>query len=429
MRSFVVVVAALCVVAALPGQTLAAGRPGPYVFDEGGKTVRGAASTADAPVLVTGGAYRDRIAPEGKQYYRVNLDAKTNAYVSAVAVPTTGPRVEYADGLKVSVLDRDSRSCDAGDKVIFGSADYPRPLSTYAARLIAPGSRNCQTAGAYYVLVERSTKTVSASEDWELELSFRSEPGLGAAGPTAAPESWPSALPAPPAGGPQKRHGGTGFNDAVGLATGEWRDQIRPGESLFYRVPVDWGQQVFSDIDLHSATGARKGLVADALSFSLFNPARGYVQQTFGSMMYDGHQRTASMDPLPPVAYENRFNSRRNQANMQLAGWYYLRVTLNPKVGRVFGDRAYGTTLRVTVQGTKKPGPAYAGASREFGLAEDRPKAGASGAGSPPVSGSGTMKAVAVGGIGAGTVLVLGLGAWALLARRRTASAPSKAPS
>ncbi|MGW7416247.1 hypothetical protein [Streptomyces sp. NPDC054863] len=424
-------VAALCAVTALPGQALAAGEPAPYAFDTAAGPVRGAASTADAPALTAGSTYKDSIGPKGKLFYRLDLDAKSNAYVSAVAVPKNGPKVGIGDDLKVSVLDRSNSSCDSGDSVGFGSADYARPISTYAARTIEEGASSCQEAGTYYVLVERSTAATSAPEDWDLEIRFQSEPGLKAAGPTAPPESWPSASPAPPSGGPQKRHGGTGFNDATGLSTGEWRDEIKPGQSLFYRVPVDWGQQIFSDLDLHSATGAKNGFVGSAVSYDLYNPARGFVQDA-SSMSYDGKQKTAAMDPLPPVAYENRFDSSSGDKDMRLAGWYYLRVTLNPKVAATFGDKPYGLTLRVSVKGDKKPGPAYAGAAGDFGVSEDDRDAAASGQSGPQAERSDTMQLVAAAGIGAGTVLVLGLGAWTLLARRRAGAGdalPQPAPA
>ncbi|MFI5809121.1 hypothetical protein [Streptomyces sp. NPDC051561] len=419
--------AALCVVVGLPGQALAAGGPGSYVFDTEAEATRGAATTADAPALKAGATYKDSIEPKGKQYYRLDLDAKTNAYVSAVAVPKAGTKVKYGDDLKVSVLDRNNSSCDSGDSVSFGSsAEFPRPLSTYAARLLKEGSSSCQKAGAYYVLVERGSSATSTPEDWELEIRYQSEPGLKAAGPTEAPESWPSASPAPPTGGPQPRKGGTGFNDATGLTSGEWRDEIKPGQSLFYRVPVDWGQQIFSDVDLHSTDGGKNAYVGGALDFALYNPARGLVQDESGT--YDGKQKSTSMDPLRPVAYENRFDSGSGDKDMQLAGWYYLRVSMNPKVGQAFGEKPYGLTLRVNVTGQKQAGPDYAAPSTDFGVTEDDREAASSGQSGSAAEQSSTMKTVAAAGIGAGTVLVLGLAVWMLVARRKASAEPPVPP-
>ncbi|GAA3488432.1 hypothetical protein [Streptomyces cremeus] len=410
--------AVLCAAVGLPGQTFAAAAPVPYVFAEGAERVRATSSTADAPPLVAGHTYRDSIGPDEKRYYRLDLDARTNAHVSAVGVPKPGADVHYADGLKVSVLDASSHPCDQGQTRNFGSATYPRPLSATAARLIEPDARRCGTAGVYYVLVQRTTRASSSREAWELEIRHQAEPGLKKAGQTEAPRSWPSASPGPPTGGARKRHGGTGFNDASTLAGGEWRDEITPGQTLFYRVPVDWGQQIHADVGLHNAEGGRKGIVGGALAFSLHNPARTFVAGHH-SMLYDGELKTVSLDPLPPVAYENRFDSSDRVGGMRLAGWYYLRVTLSPEVGTVFGDGAYGVTLRVAVQGSRKAGPAYAAASREFGLPGKGPQAVDKARPGGQDGRSGVMRVVAAAGIGTGSVLVLGLGVWTLLARRR----------
>lgn len=149
-------------------------------------------------------------------------------------------------------------------------------------------------------MLERSSDDKSTQETWDVELRYAAEPGLKAAGPTKAPESWPSASPAAPAGGAQQRHGGTSFHDSTGLGEGEWQDGIKPGETLFYRVPVDWGQQIFAGADLaNSPVGDGAKSVSNALVLALYNPARGFVDDE-SSMYYDGKQKTVSLDPLRP---------------------------------------------------------------------------------------------------------------------------------
>ncbi|MER5551641.1 hypothetical protein ABT001_08160 [Streptomyces sp. NPDC002793] len=68
-------------------------------------------------------------------------------------------------------------------------------------------------------------------------------------------------------------------------------------------------------------------------------------------------------------------------------------------------------TLNVGIRGTAQPGPPYAGDAEAagFGL-------GGTGAGGREDV---TMRAIGFAGIGAGSVLVLGLGAWQLVSRRR----------
>ncbi|WP_406270698.1 hypothetical protein OHT93_19295 [Streptomyces sp. NBC_00191] len=420
--------AAMCAVAALPGQSWAAGEPNPYAFDSEAKTVKGAPVNSDGPPLTAGSTYKDTIKPGEKRYYRVDLDARTNAYISAVAVPKLATKVSYADKLSVSIEDRSGYKCGDEDAQ-FGSASYARPVAAYADRTIAKDTSNCQEAGAYYVLLQRSKADTSTPEPWDVEIRFASESGLKSQGPTAPAENWPSASPPAPGGGPGKRQGGTSFTDATSLKQGEWQDAITPGQTLFYRVPVDWGQQLFASADLGSSTAPDSAKsVNSALVLSLYNPARGYVVDA-SSLYYDGKQKSLALDPLPPVAYENRYDSTSSTNAMRFAGWYYLSVTLNPEIGKEYGTKPIPLTLRVNVEGKAQSAPAYNGPAGDFQVTKDDQEAADSGKSAPEAAKSDTMQLVAAAGLGGGTVLVLGLGAWTLLARRRTAGAPDQGPA
>ncbi|MFF2522492.1 hypothetical protein [Streptomyces liangshanensis] len=405
-------------------ETSLVGAPAPYTFQPGARPVTGAATTSDARRLDAGATYRDSIRPGDRLTYRVDLDATSDAYVSAVAVPPATSEVAYGDRIKVSLQNRQGNDCSSNDARFGASAQFPRPLAAYAYRTIEKGAYACQEAGAYFVVVERVSDDATTATPWDLEIRHVREPAVAApGGPTTAPSVWPSASPVPPAEGPRARAGGAGFYDAEGLTRGEWTARIEPGASLFYRVPVDWGQQLFVSADLGSSPG--KGFVSGALAMSLYNPARGLVGDS-GSVSYDGKQKTTALDPLPPVAYENRFGSRSGAKEMRFAGWYYLRVSLNPEVGRTFGAKPYGLTLRVNVEGAAKNGPRYAGPAGDFAVDEgERDEAAGGPAGPGGAADGGTMALVAAAGIGTGTLLVLWLGAWTLLARRRAARVPA----
>lgn len=240
-RAVVAGAAAIWLVAVVPGQVWAAGEPAAYVFQPDAKRISGAATTSDAKGLTAGSAYRDSIKPGGKLFYRVDLDATTNAYVSAVAVPVPGAKVAAGDKIAVSLQNRDGTDCGSGDES-FGGSEFARPLAAYAFRESGRSTyAPCQEAGSYYVVVERTSDAASDPGPWQLEIRHVSEPGLSEAGPTAAPEDWPSASPEPLTDHPRSRAGGSSFYDAKGLTTGEWSATIKPGQSLFYRVPVDWG--------------------------------------------------------------------------------------------------------------------------------------------------------------------------------------------
>ncbi|MFI7339212.1 hypothetical protein ACIBUY_14875 [Streptomyces sp. NPDC050085] len=469
-------VGAMLAVIALPGAAVAAGVSDPYVYAKGAQTVSGAQDSTEAPLLRTGGTYRSSLGTgvKGAAYYKVELDRAANAYVSVVAVPPLGPRVKvaYSDGVTVTLQDRNGNRCDS-EHATFRSGAYPQPVAAVAERLVRPGGMRCQAAGTYYVLVERKTDAESTQEVWGLELHVATEPGLVSAAPTEGPTAWPSASVEPPSGKAVPRTGGTGFNDAEALPAGAWKDGIRPGQSRFYRVPVDWGQQLFVDAELGSAAGdvTRRGFVTGALDLELYNPARASVVAKEAS--YAGDPTSAAFDPLPPVAYENRYLMRADQSAMRLAGWYYLKVTLNPAMAQKFGDKESGVTLRVTVGGAARQAPDYVrdpgdfqvtaadreaaqqgeggavwaegpgagegsggdagaegaaagGAGSGGGSAGDGPGGTGSASPSSPAasssstsSGSGGMMLLGLAGVGTGAALVLWLGVWRVVAVRR----------
>lgn len=418
-------VALLGMVAPLPERAAAASTPEPYAFAPDARAIKGAKSTTDAVRLDAGAAYRSAIPFDSTLYYRLELGDRDTAYVSATAVPGPTATVSYADGIKVSIQDSDGRRCFSGESgtARFGAGAGPRPLTAWASRSIGPDGAACRESGTYYVLVERTGTADSVRDGWQLELQYASEPALKSAGPTAAPENWNSASPQPLVGEATALAGGTGFSGAGVLEQGVWTDRIEPGRTLFYRVPVGWGQQLYATAEL--GTGNGDGFVGRAMTMTLYNPVRGFVDDAATS--YDGRQKTAELDPLAPVRYENRYAPQDGTSAMRFAGWYYLAVHLSPEVAKEFGDGAVGLTLRVRVSGTPQAAPSYDGAAEPREVFDVSPRgretaaSGAEGAGAADEKTA--MKLLAAGGIGTGVVLVAGLGGWTLLARRRAAAA------
>ncbi|WP_176604668.1 hypothetical protein [Streptomyces lycii] len=415
--------AALCAVAALPGTAAAEDAPEPpaYRTAEDAQAVSGTASSADGPELRAGRVHSDTIGPNEGLYYRVTLDARSNAHVSAVAAVPHGAELAYGDGIKVSLQSPDGTECDSQESGA-GSGEFPRPFADAASRNIEPDG-DCQSAGSYLVKVTRTDAKTSTPVDWPLELSFVEEPGVSD-GPTTAPdeESWNTEPPAPPTGDPKKVAGGTGFNDAPATGDGNWRDTIRPGETRFYRVPVDWGQQLAVAAELANAeVTSGNPYVGTGLMLRLHNTVRAQV----GS---DGTPWTGKQTALqfftPPADYANRFSGGEGE-QMRFAGWYYVSVSLSPEVAE-HTKGPVDLTLRVAVKGEAQQGPAYDGdaAAAGFAVDEDDREQAANGRTPADADRNGTLEFVGFAGIGAGTVLLLGLGGWTLAARRRAAALP-----
>ncbi|WP_171113778.1 MULTISPECIES: hypothetical protein [Streptomyces] len=417
-----VVLSGVAAAAPMPASAASPSSFSSFAFAEDAQPVPAAAGTTDAVRLEPGRTYRSTLPAGGKAYYRLLLDAASNAYVSATAVPDPDATVSAIEGIKVSVQDADGRSCSS-DTTPFGAARSPHPIAAGGVR--EAGGTRCQDAGTYYVVVERAGTTDSAPAAWDLELAVVEEPGLTRADATKAPEAWDSATPVPPTDEPELRRGGAGFTSATSVGQGVWTDDIAPGQTLFYKVPVDWGQQLSATAELGTATTG-SGYVSSALDISLYNPVRASV--TDKRVGYDGKQRTAALAPLPPVAHANRHSFTDRVSGMRFAGSYYLVVHLSAEVAEEFGDGPFGLTLRVGVKGAPQEGPAYAGESVPRGVFQVRGGslgggfgAAAGGAGEAGGGGDddGVMIAVAVGGIGAGSVILAALGVWTAVARRR----------
>jgi hypothetical protein len=409
--------AVLCATATVPVRALpAAGSPGGYAFAEDARRIEGADSPADAGILESGATYRSALPGRGTVHYRLRLDGRSNAYVAVTAVPAPGSAVTASDGIRVSVRDGEGGLCSF-DSASIGAARSPRPVTAWGSREVSPAKPRCREAGTYDVAVERTGGQSSAQGAWDLELAAFGEPGPERAGATRAPGAWDSASPAPPAGEPRRHRGGAGFSGAAPLGPGAWRDGIRPGQTLFYAVPVDWGQQVYATADL-DGSGAGRGYVPGALRLALHNPARGPVAET--GTGYGGSPATAALPPVPPVAYANRHSAADKVSGMRFAGAYYLVVHLAARVADDFGGGPFGLTLRVGVRGAAESGPGYTGESAPRGVFEVPDGQRVAGPGSGGAQNDPVMTAVAVAGIGTGSLLLAGLGVWTLRSRRRS---------
>jgi len=421
----------------LMGQTASvaaegAGAGGSYGFSSDDQPVDGAAGTGDAELLAPGKTYKSSLPADGDVYYRLELDDTSDAYVSVTAVPRAGATVTGSDGIRVTVQDADSRSCSVESDVV-GTGRSPRPVVVSGTREISPRRTACQDDGSYYVIVHRIAGTGGTPDDWDLELAPFLEPRLEKAVGTTPPGSSDpgsdsdSGSPGGVTGAATPRSGGAGFGSATPVEQGVWRADISPGQTLFYAVPVGWGQRLGATAELGSTT--RGAYVIGALTMSLYNPARGPVAD--GRFGYSGSQKAATLRPVPPpVDYANRYDSSDAVRGMRFAGSYYLVLHLSEQMGEEYGAGPFGVTLRVRVDGSAEAGPAYDGRFQPpgpFEVAAQGPGAGVAGGGDGggggAAGGDAVMTVVAVAGIGGGTVVLGVLGVWTVVARRRAGGA------
>ncbi|MGW2422088.1 hypothetical protein ACWC0C_23025 [Streptomyces sp. NPDC001709] len=428
--------AALCALLVLPAGTVPASaapageaRAESYAFAPGARTVSGATGTATAGRLDPGRTYRSSLPRNGKLYYRIDLTTADTAYIPVTAVPPANATVSATDGIKVLLQDAHGTPCSYSSafSARFGAGLSPRPVTALAQR--EAGRALCQGRGTYYLLVQRldtGSAATAPSRPWNLEIAPATEPRPARAEATSAPQAWDSATPEPLGGEPRDRSGGAGFASASPLGQGVWRTTLVPGETRFYKVPVDWGRQLHASAELASAQG--HGYVGGALNLSLYNPVRGYVEDA--ALGYTGTRKPAVLTPLPRVEYANRYAAAAGVAAVRFAGDYYLVLHLSEQLAGPFGRGPFPVTLRVRVAGRAHAGPEYAGKpvpADVFTLTEQDREAVSTGS---TGGGDGTaLKLTAIAGIGLGTVLLLVLVGWTVTARRAQTRASAQKPT
>ncbi len=430
MRSSLAAAAALCAVAALPGAAAAAqsaGQEDPPAYETapGAQRVEGEESSAHGPAIEPG-FYTDDIGPGERRYYSVTLDGESNVWISATALPEPGSRVKSMDGIEVALESADGTNCGDGD-VSFGSDDTARPIADLAGRMIKKDGY-CQEPGVYHFSVERDSDETADAGRWPLEISFMREPGLRDPASGGPSEAAPDAATPSPSGAPKGEtrpiEGGTGFNDAPGMGEGNWSDRLRPGETRFYKVPLDWGQRLHTQVEFGTAKarGDSAPYVSGAFRVDFYNTARGRIGTD--GVGYRPDKPAAYRLDGQRVAFANRFDGSTELGETRFAGWYYIAVHANGKLAESV-DGTVPVVLRTTVAGEPEAGPEYDGNAEEagFGVTEDDREAAAEGLNRSAAESGETLRLLGWAGIGAGTALILGLGLWTILARRSAARA------
>ncbi|WP_147982067.1 hypothetical protein [Streptomyces sp. MS191] len=171
-----------------------------------------------------------------------------------------------------------------------------------------------------------------------------------------------------------------------------------------------WGQQLCLDAQFANSAQAENTVTPDGLRVTLYNPARGAVEEH--TALYSGRPAAISL-VTAPAAYANRTQTGPDAVNaMRFQGSYYLQLTLDRRV-----PTPVPLALNVSLRGTPQPGPDYEGDTDAsvFGLA---------GHGRNHQD---TMRTVGLSGIGLGTALVLALATWTALGRRGRGSPRGRA--
>ncbi len=408
-----------------------------------GKKITGGEESGDAATLSSGhGQYLDTIGPGEKRWYAVRMDKASTAGFSATAVPKPGSSVDQLDGLRTELTAPEQTSPCASSTEHFGQDEGGVPLVSGVDRIPAGTGTGAigrcdQGAGRHLLAVERVSAADSAggtdekasdAARWPLELTYgvekplrkgitpaQSQPELGAGGPEATL----------PQGRPKKVAGGTGFNDATGIGRGVWRDKILPSQTLWYRVPLGWGQQLRYDVEFSNEPTAEE--FNSEFTFSRTDTYAPHRRPVSGGGLgglsarnsYNGDPGKVSGGTVP-VSWTNRWESAQNVFPVHADGDYYIAVTLGANAARIAENPDIGITLRVDVKGQAKSGPQHNAPAAQAGSdAKASSGSGESRAGGAAGDGAGwsrPMVAAVAGGVG--VLLLAGLAWWFVRARR-----------
>ncbi|MFJ8882277.1 VWA domain-containing protein [Streptomyces sp. NPDC102402] len=379
----------------------------------------GGGATADAAPSMAPGQYLDSIGPGEKRYYAVTLDAASTADFAATAVPQPGAAVDSLDALSTRLVRGDGDVVCESDTTRFLQQEGATPLTSAVSRIRSEdGNRSCDEAGPYWLVAERQSKKGSDRARWPLELLYGVERPLpdGVTPAQSRPEYGKGGEQAAlPTGDPREVRGGTGFNDAEEIGRGVWRDRILPSQTLWYKVPAGWGQQVRYDVEFANEPTVEGGsTTASYGGTQLFTPARFPVPGAGGfrpTAMYVGRPAALRMGSVP-VAWTNRYESRAAVRPVHAGGDFYIAVTLGAEAAEIAENPRIGVVLRVAVLGSELTGPQH-GAPAAAEARRDGRTTGAADTGG--TGGAGWTGIAVAAAAGAAVALIAGL----LLVRSR----------
>ncbi|MFI1394468.1 VWA domain-containing protein [Streptomyces sp. NPDC020681] len=398
-----------------------------------GKPVAGTPRRDAAPALLPG-QYLDTIGPGEERYYAVDLDDASTVQFSATAVPQPGAAVDTLDALRTRIAYGTDSSCETSTEHFF-QKEGATPLTSAVARIPSEkGTSACDRAGRYWLVVGRESKKASDAARWPLELTYGVEQPLpdGVTPAQSQPEYGEGDKDASlPTGDPRDVTGGTGFNDAKEVGQGVWRDKVLPSQTLWYKVPVGWGQQLRYDVEFaNEPTVKGSSSVWSYGATQVFTPGRSPVGGGTGEFspqtVYNGRPMALEMGTVP-VAWTNRHESHPNVVPVHTRGGFYIAVTLGAKAAEIAENPQIGVVLRVAVLGRELAGPQHDAppAAQQADNKADNKGDSAARADSGANGGAGWSGTVIAATAGGAVILIAGL-ALVLVRRRSGGTATSR---
>jgi Ca-activated chloride channel family protein len=308
-----------------------------------GTPVEGADRPSEAPVLEPG-HYLDTIGDGSEtETYLVEPAEASTLHVSATDRPTS-TSLSDSEQVEIVVTARNGAVCDQEQAASMGAFDRLTPV-TAAVSVAGDQLADCGRA-PYAVTVRRSDGAgVQPLEVTVLEepavVDVKSLPVAAEPGEYPVPDGAAEGRSTPVFGSPS-------FTSAPVLQPGTYRDSILVGETLFYGVELDWGQQLVCGVEfgrspsVHRALGSRNPTAIVQSYGPLHNGFFDPSQLETDRGLFNASRPVAVHLATPPVRYQNREGALGVQP-ASLPGTYYCSAFLN-------GDDDYASAGEVPVQ-------------------------------------------------------------------------------
>jgi Ca-activated chloride channel family protein len=299
---------------------------------------------ADGAPLLEPGQYLDTIGDGGEsETYLVDPAEGSTLHVSATDRPTSSS-LSDSEQIEIVVATPDGEVCDQQQASSLGAFDRLTPV-TAAVRV--DGEQLAACGGAPYAV---SVNRTDGSGVQPLEVTVLEEPAVEDAEslpPAAEPGEY--AVRGDAAGGkPEDVFGSPSFTSAPMLEPGAYHDSSLVGETLFYGVQLDWGQQLVCDVrfgrsaPVHQALGSRNPTAIvqsyGPLRDGFFDPS----QLETDRQLFNASRAVSVHFATPPVRYHNR-DGQLGVQPASLPGTYYCSAFLN-------GDSDYASAGEVPIE-------------------------------------------------------------------------------
>ncbi|MDQ0277991.1 Ca-activated chloride channel family protein [Arthrobacter silviterrae] len=400
-----------------------------------GSPIKGTETPAGAPQLQPGQYVDTAATPIGNtpypqassKYYTIDVHKGETPYLAATIITPSIPPTGSLLSASLTLSSSDPGACHF--QKMAQSLNLLKSIESTTVTL-SPGEvggpdwpQGCPTDGNLRVKVERGGDAFHG-QPLAMELLYHAEPAADASG-LPGPAAKQPAIAVGSAGAATPMQAGTSFNDAPLLKPGSYADSIVPGESVFVKVHLEWGQRLAYAFHTGVAPGS-SGLGAILASSTASSPLRTdlALSETTGTNASTDLGRrpvTLSGSALVPVEYNNRQSPDAGIQAYAIDGDYYVRLKagLSTTAGQ---SPAIPYTLQIDVVGSPTQGPSYAAAAGPTDAPSTTPSSKGQSPSSPAASGAPAGNASsATPWVWMGTgfaALLAGAAAWLVFRRR-----------